>query len=74
MAITMDSTLREILASPEATAVVEAVSPGFSKNPQLKMALGMKFSTCVRFPQAGLNPEKIATIKKGFEELAAKEG
>lgn len=42
MAITLDSTLREIIANPEATAIVDSVSPGFSKNPQLKMALGMK--------------------------------
>lgn len=74
MAITLDSTLREIIANPEATAIVDSVSPGFSKNPQLKMALGMKFSTCVKFPQAGVTPEQVAFIGKKFEELAAKEG
>ena len=37
MAISIDSTLKEILDCPEAVAVVDKYSPGFSKNSMLKI-------------------------------------
>ncbi len=68
MAISIDSTLKEILDCPEAVEVVEKYSPGFSKNPLLKMAYGMKLSVCVKFPQGGVKAEDVP---KMAEELAA---
>ena len=70
MAISMDSTLKEILESPEAVAIVEKYSPGFSKNPQLKMALGMKLGMCVRFPQAKMTKEQIKALEEDLKTLA----
>lgn len=68
MAISIDSTLKEILDCPEAVAVVDKYSPGFSKNSMLKMAYGMKLSVCVKFPQGGIKPEDVP---KMAAELAA---
>ena len=70
MAFSMDSTIKEILDSPEAVAVVEKYSPGFSKNPQLKMALGMKIGMAARFPQAKLSKDQIAAMEADLKNLA----
>ena len=62
MAISIDSTLKEILDCPEAVAVVEKYAPGFTKNPMLKMGYGMKMSECVKFAQAGIKAEDVAKL------------
>ena len=59
MAISIDSTLKEILDCPEAVAVVEKYAPGFTKNPMLKMGYKMKMSDCVKYPQGGVKPEDV---------------
>lgn len=69
MAITFDSTLKEVLANPEATALLEQYSPGFSKNPQLQMALGMKLGMCVKFPQAKMTAEQVAALEEDLKKL-----
>lgn len=69
MAISIDSTLKQILECPEATAVVEKYSPGFSKNPMLKMAYGMKLSACVKFPQGGVKPEDVPKLADDLKAL-----
>lgn len=70
MAISFDSTLKEVLESPEAVAIVEKYSPGFSKNPQLKMALGMKLGMCVKFPQAKMTKEQVKALEEELKTLA----
>ena len=64
MAITMDSTLKELMANPEAVAILEKYAPGFTNNKMLKLGMKMKLSKCVRFPQANMTEEQI----KAFEE------
>lgn len=72
MAVNMESTLKEVLADPEAVKIVEKYSPGFSANPQLKMALGMKLSNCVKFPQAKMNKQQIEELTVELNAYGAK--
>lgn len=72
MAISIDSTLKEILDCPEAVEVVEKYSPGFSKNPMLKMAYGMKLSVCVKFPQGGVKPTRCRSLPPTWRHWACK--
>lgn len=59
-----ESTLKELMQNPEAVAILEKYSPGFTKNPLLKMGMGMTLDKCVHFPQAKMTDEQI----KAFEE------
>ena len=48
----------------EAVAILEKYSPGFTKNPMLKVGMGFTLEKCVKFPQAKMTEEQI----KAFEE------
>lgn len=69
MTIGMDSKLKEILANPEAKAIVEAIRPGFARNPMIKMAMGLKFSELLKFPQAGFSEAEIDQMRLAFQAL-----
>ena len=64
MALTMDSTLKELMENPEAVAILEKYAPGFTNNKLLKLGMKMTLNKCVRFPQANMTEEQI----KAFEE------
>jgi hypothetical protein len=68
MAITLESTLKEVLDNPQAAAILDKYSPGFSKNPMLKLGMGMTLRKCVSFPQAKLTADQIKSLE---EELIA---
>ena len=42
MGLTMDSKLKELMENPEAVALLEKYSPGFTENPKLKYIPGEK--------------------------------
>jgi NAD(P)-dependent dehydrogenase (short-subunit alcohol dehydrogenase family) len=69
MGISVDSKLKEVLANPEARAIVEEIRPGFASHPMLKMALGMKFSALIKFPQAGFSEEEIQLLTEKLNAL-----
>ena len=69
MALTLDSTLKEVLANPEAAAILDKYSPGFSKNPMLALGMNMKLGQCVSFPQAKMTPEKIKALEEDLKAL-----
>ena len=54
MKATLDTTLGEILADPQAVAVVDQYIPGASSNPLIGMAKGMSLRTIVSMPQAAM--------------------
>ena len=51
MALTIDSTLGELLADEKATAILEKHMPGISTNPQI--AMGKSFSLKAIAPMSG---------------------
>jgi hypothetical protein len=69
MAFNADSTLKQILADPKATAVLEKYAPGFSKHPLLSMAMGMSLKTIAGFPQAGISADKMKAILDDLAKL-----
>jgi len=72
MAYTLDTTLGEILDSPQAKAVLDKHLPGVSSNPMVGMARGMTLNTILSMPQAaqfGLTKEKAETILAEINKL-----
>jgi hypothetical protein len=65
MALTLDSTLGEILKDPKAKAIMDQYLPGVSSNPMVTMAAGMSLKAILSMPQAaqlGLTKEKAEAI------------
>ena len=72
MAFTLDSTLGELLADPQAVKVLDQYVPGASTHPMIGMAKGMSLRMIVSMPQAaqlGLTQAKVeevlAQVNKG---------
>ena len=61
--VNSQSKLRELMESPEATAIIESYVPGFEKDPTLGRALDMDIRTLA--PMRGFKPTEI-------EEFCAK--
>ena len=62
MAFTLDSTLGDILADPQAVKVLDQAVPGASQHPMLAMAKGMSLRMILSMPQAaqmGLTQDKV---------------
>ena len=68
MAFDQNSKLQDILAVPEATAILEKHIPGVSKNPQLKMVKNFSLKAIAGFPQAGIKPDVLKAV---VDDLAA---
>jgi hypothetical protein len=65
MAVTLDTTLGEILDDPQAKAVLDQNIPGASANPMIGMARGMSLRMLLSLPQAaqfGVTEEKVNAI------------
>jgi hypothetical protein len=65
MALTLDSTLGDILKEPKAKAILDQYLPGASSNPMVTMAAGMSLKAVLAMPQAaqlGLTKEKAEAI------------
>ncbi len=65
MKFTLDTTLGEILANPQAKPIVDKYLPGVADNPMLSMAKGMTLNMILSLPQAaqyGLTKEKVQKI------------
>jgi hypothetical protein len=71
MALTFDSKVKEIMACPEAAAILEEISPGITKNPALKMTYGMPLSALCNVPQAEFTPEMKAELEKRINALGS---
>ena len=69
MKFSMESTLTDVLASEEATAVVEKYCPGFTDNPMLGMAMSMTMQQIAGNPMAGVEQAVIPKIAKELEAL-----
>ena len=65
MAFTMDTTIGQLLADPQAKAVLEKQFPGLSTNPMIAMASGVSLNMLVTMPQAtqfGITKEKVEAL------------
>jgi hypothetical protein len=71
MAVTFDSKVKEIMACPEAVAILEEISPGITKQSALKMTYGMPLRTLCNVPQAKFTPEMKAELEKRINALGS---
>ena len=65
MAFTLDSTLGDILADPQAVKVLDQYVPGASQHPMIGMAKGMSLRMIASMPQAaqlGLTQDKLEAV------------
>jgi len=59
MAISMDTTVGDVLANPEMVAIMDEIMPGTSKNPMIKMAKGFTLGKVAKTPAAKIPEDKI---------------
>ena len=59
MAYSMDTVVGDILANPEALALMDEIIPGTSKNPMMKMAKGFTLAKIAKTPAAKIPEAKI---------------
>ena len=64
MAVTINSSLKELLEDPKAKAILEKHFPGFSNNPQLQMAMGMTLKQIQPFSQGVVTDDKLKLIEQ----------
>jgi len=69
MAVTINSTLKELLADPKAKAVLEKHFPGFSNNPQLQMAMGMTLKQIQPFSRGVITDEKLKAVEADLKKI-----
>jgi hypothetical protein len=65
MTFTLDSTIGDILADPNAAKVLDQYVPGASQHPMLAMAKGMSLRMVLSMPQAaqaGLTEDKVNAV------------
>ena len=69
MALTIDSTLGELLANEEAKAILEKHVPGLATHPQLAMAKGFALKAIAPMSQGMLPKEKLDAITEDLAKL-----
>ncbi|HRJ45051.1 MAG: hypothetical protein KJZ86_26920 [Caldilineaceae bacterium] len=73
MALSTKSTIRDLIANPEAKAILEKHLPGASRHPDLPQALYMSLREVMYYPEAasaGVTKEKLEAIDADLQGLA----
>ena len=65
--LTIDSTLGELMADPDAMAILQRLIPDIVSNPQITQATGMTLAAVAPYTEGALTDELLAAIA---EELA----
>ncbi|HST04822.1 MAG TPA: glycoside hydrolase family 3 C-terminal domain-containing protein [Chloroflexia bacterium] len=68
--LTVQSTVRDLLANEEARSILERYVPGFSSNPQLGFALGLSLEQVAGFDAQIFNEQTMQNIEAGLEKLS----
>lgn len=69
MPLTAKSTLREVLAGTETTAILDKHLPGASSHPLLSQGLDMTLEAITAVPEAGLTAKRLMAMVAGFARL-----
>ena len=69
MAVTISSSLKDLLADPKAKAILEKHFPGFSSNPQLQMAMGMTLKQIQPFSKGVITDDKLKLIEQELKKI-----
>lgn len=71
MVFSENSKISELLENEDAKVVLEKHFPGFTTNPQLGMATGLKLKVLAGFPQANIKPEQLQACVKDLAKIEA---
>ncbi len=69
MSLSKESKLKEIMANPDAVALMEEYIPGISKDPKIKMAMGMSLEKAAKMAPNMVKPEWIDDIDGKLKAL-----
>lgn len=69
MPFTLNSTVSEIMANPQARAVLDKHIPGASTHPQLSEAMYMSIREVSMYPQSGLTREKLQALMDDLAQI-----
>lgn len=69
---TQDTTIGDLLADPNAKAVVDKHIPGFSENPQISMAAGMTLRVIQQMAGDKVTVEALDAIDADLAKIPAK--
>lgn len=69
LALSTQSTLRELMGSDEARALLDRAMPGFADNSQLGMAMGMSLVQIAGFAPDQITPEALAALDAQLKAL-----
>jgi hypothetical protein len=65
----VDTKLKDLVKSPEATAILEAYVKGLTTSPQTRMAYAFTFRKIAAFPQVNLPKELVEEIDQKLQAL-----
>ena len=69
MALSIDSTIGELLADEKAKAILDSHLPGFSTNPQIEPAKGMSLKAIAPMSQGAITDALVAAIADDLGKL-----
>ena len=69
MTFSEKSKMKDLMANPEAKAVIEKYVPGFWDNPQSKQAFGMTLKMISSFPQAKVFKDNLDKIVEELSQI-----
>lgn len=69
MALSGDSTLKEILDNDAARAILDKHVPGLSNHPQIDMGLSMSLKAVAGYAEAGISPQALQAIIDDLAKL-----
>ncbi|WP_322013189.1 hypothetical protein [Paraburkholderia sp. J12] len=69
MSYSIDSTVRDLLESDSAKAVVEKHLPGIASHPLIGMALGMSLATAAKFSDGLVSQEVLEKVDTDLRAL-----
>jgi hypothetical protein len=69
VAFTTDTLIKELMANPQARAILEKHVPGFSNNPQIHLVQDMSLNSLATYPAAGAVKENLQAIAADLAKL-----
>ncbi|MBQ6454326.1 MAG: hypothetical protein IJJ14_08235 [Coriobacteriales bacterium] len=69
MGYSVDDKCRKLSKNPAAAAIISEYSPGFTKDPQMKMVMGLTLRKLASFPQAKELADHLDEIDARLKEI-----
>ncbi len=64
------ATIGQILADPEAKAIIDEALPGVTDNPMVSMVRGMPATSVLKMAGTSVDPDVVARLRQRIEALA----